>query len=49
MELMAASMEDMDELESENKKLKEELVKKNEEIVKLRHGIHGLGLGRFPL
>ena len=44
MELMAAmekSMESLDELESENSKLKAELTKKTEEIVELRHGIDG--------
>ena len=42
MELMAAmekNMESLDELESENSKLKAELTKKTEEIVELRHGI----------
>ena len=40
MELMAASMDNLDELESENSKLKEEIAKKNEEIVELRHMDH---------
>ena len=31
-------MEDMDQLESENKKLKEEVAKKTDEIVELRSG-----------
>ena len=37
---MAASMEDMDQLESENKKLKEEVAKKTDEIIELRFGFH---------
>ena len=40
MELMSASLDNLDELESENLKLKEEMAKKTEEIVALRHGIH---------
>ena len=37
---MAKSMDNLDELESENSKLKEEIAKKNEEIVELRHRVH---------
>lgn len=44
MELMAeamkqfASMENSEDLESENAKLKEEIASKTEEIIELRHG-----------
>ena len=40
-DLVAASMEDMDQLESENKRLKEEVAKKTDEIVELRLGFDG--------
>ena len=37
---LLASMENLDELESENSKLKGEILRKTEEIVQLRYGIH---------